>query len=302
MIWRHTARNPIATPLHQGDGHVGVRWCDVVVVGCFVSPNRTLAEDEDCLDGVRSAVNQHLSGPVPIIGDFNAHAIAWGCRCTNARGEELLEWAAVLNLRILNRCGAITCVMPAGESVVDVALASPAALKRLTPWGVEEKIELLRDHIPILMRYRSSRQARRLREEDRRGGIDSARRLQLQRVDGDAVHAADWSPAPAGDIDAQASELQRSMTEACDDAMPRATKLPPRSVYWWCVELTTLRERANRTRRRYTRARRGRAATSEKEFALRRECRRTNKSLRRAVKEARSSEWKALLETLHRDP
>ncbi|XP_076301980.1 uncharacterized protein LOC143220131 [Lasioglossum baleicum] len=259
MVWWDTARNPIATPQHQGEGHVRFRWGGVVQVGCYVSPNRTVAEDEDCMD-------------------------------------------TRLDLRILNRGGASTYVRPAGESVVDTSFASPAALKRLTAWGVEEKIELLSDHIPILMRHRAPGPDRRRREEVRRGGIDSARRWQLQRMDGDAVHAADWSPGPAGDVDAQVSVLKRAMTEACDIAMPRATKKPPRSVYWCSVELTTLRESANRARRRYTRARRGRAATSEEESALRRVCRCTNKSLRRAIKKARSSEWKTLLETLHREP
>ncbi|XP_076302269.1 uncharacterized protein LOC143220520, partial [Lasioglossum baleicum] len=228
---RDTARNPIATLLHRGDGHVGVLWGDVVVVGCFVSPNRTLAEDEDCLDGVRRAVNQHLSGSVLVLGYFNAHATAWGCRRTNARGEAFREWAAGLDLMILNRGGASTCMRPAGESLVDISFTSPAALKRLTAWGVEEKIELLSDHIPILNGYRAPCPARRRREEERRGGIDSARRRQLQRMDGVAVQAADWSPAPAGDVDAQVSELQRAMTEACDDAMPQETKKPPMSVY-----------------------------------------------------------------------
>ncbi|XP_076301994.1 uncharacterized protein LOC143220151 [Lasioglossum baleicum] len=264
MVWRDTACNTIPTPLHQGVGHVRFRWGDVVVVGCYVSPNRTLAADKDCKDSVLRAVNQLLSGPVLVLGDFNAHATAWGCRRTNARGEAFLEWAAGLDLRILNRGGASTCVRPAGETVVDISFPSTAALKRLTAWGVEEKIELLIDHIPILMRYRAPGPARRRREE--------------------------------------VSVLQRAVTEACDVAMPRETKKSPTSVYLWSDELTTLRERANRTLRRYTRARRGRAATSEEESALHRECRRTNKSLRRAIKKARSSEWKALLETLHRDP
>lgn len=143
MVWRNTPRNPRTTLLHRVEGHVGVRWGEVVMVDCFVSPNRTLAEYEMYLDGIRTFISQHLSGPVLVHGDFNAHATAWGSSKTNARGETLLEWTAGLDLLILNRGRRSTCVRPTGESIVDISFASPAASRRATIWRVEEGVELL---------------------------------------------------------------------------------------------------------------------------------------------------------------
>ncbi|XP_076302496.1 uncharacterized protein LOC143220793 [Lasioglossum baleicum] len=116
-----------------------------------------------------------------------------------------------------------------------------------------------------------------------------------------AVHVADWPSRPAGDVEAQVTDLQRAVTEACVVSMPRVPKRPRRSVYWWDERLTVHRVRANRARRRYTRARRRVGDHLEEEVALRTDYRRADKSLLRAIKRARAAQWNELLETLYRD-
>ena len=60
-----------------------------------------------------------------ILGDFNAKSSAWGSTITNARGNTLAEWAASLDLRLLNRGNKNTCIRWQGESIVDLYWASP---------------------------------------------------------------------------------------------------------------------------------------------------------------------------------
>jgi len=82
----------------------------------------------------RWGIRRCLSHPVLVAGDFNAWAVAWGCRQTKLRGEILLNWAAELDLLILNRGS--TCVRARGESVVDLTLATPLAARLVSSWGI----------------------------------------------------------------------------------------------------------------------------------------------------------------------
>lgn len=63
--------------------------------------------------------------PVVIGGDFNAWAIEWGSRLTNARGWALLE--ARLNVDVANVGDKKTYSRNGAESIIDVTFWSPGA-------------------------------------------------------------------------------------------------------------------------------------------------------------------------------
>ena len=118
-----------------------------------------------------------------VLGDFNTHSTAWGSRKTNGRGRDVQDWAAALDLRLMNRGSTSTCVAWRGESIVDLTWASPAASRRVSGWGVSPE-ETLSDHLYILMEVavgvavqwatlhsmRAGQLAHREGEEDSRGG------------------------------------------------------------------------------------------------------------------------------------
>ncbi|XP_072750498.1 uncharacterized protein [Anoplolepis gracilipes] len=85
-------------------------------------------------------------GRVVVSGDFNAKSMTWGSPRTDRRGVAVEEWAATLDLRLLNEGGISTCIRERGESVVDLTWASLATLNRVLGWRVATEIETLSDH------------------------------------------------------------------------------------------------------------------------------------------------------------
>ncbi|EFN83302.1 hypothetical protein EAI_02247, partial [Harpegnathos saltator] len=94
--------------------------------------------------------------PVVIAEDFNAHSEGWGCspRQRDPRGDAVIEWAAGLDLLLLNRGSASTCVRLRGESVIDLTWATPSAARLFREWKVEVEGETLSDHRYIVWALR----------------------------------------------------------------------------------------------------------------------------------------------------
>ena len=71
-----------------------------------------------------------LIGQRPIVfgGDFNAWAVEWGSRCTNARGYGLMEALAKLEVGLANEGTISTFRKDGRESIIDVTFASPSLM------------------------------------------------------------------------------------------------------------------------------------------------------------------------------
>ena len=63
----------------------------------------------------------------------------------------MLEWAAELDLHLLNRGNQSTCVRWQGESIVDLSWASLSAARRVQQWRVAVETESLSDHLYIFL-------------------------------------------------------------------------------------------------------------------------------------------------------
>ena len=53
------------------------------------------------------------------------------------------DWAASIDLRLLNKGGAITCVRWQDESIVDLSWASPTMVRKIADWKIIEDAETL---------------------------------------------------------------------------------------------------------------------------------------------------------------
>ncbi|XP_064072394.1 uncharacterized protein LOC135193520 [Vanessa tameamea] len=107
---------PTCSLLEAGQGFVAVRWGPLAIVGCYVSPNRSLADYELYLDGLGDCVRRCLPRPLIVLGDLNSHARVWGNSRDDPKGVTLLDWAAGLDLRLVNVGSESTCVLWQGES------------------------------------------------------------------------------------------------------------------------------------------------------------------------------------------
>ncbi|XP_039761378.1 uncharacterized protein LOC120634680, partial [Pararge aegeria] len=102
-----TSRSIVGSPAFdnvvRGRVYVSAFVDDVMVVGVYFSPNKSLADFEQFLAEVGVLISRRRSGRVLVAGDLNAKSVAWGCPATDPRGRELEEWAMATGLTVLNR-------------------------------------------------------------------------------------------------------------------------------------------------------------------------------------------------------
>lgn len=113
-------------------------------MGVYLPPRLSVAELEERLDAMSRSIAAQGSALVLIAGDFNVHAELWGSRRTNAKDRLVQDWAAAAGLCCLNEGSESTCVKPQGESIVDLAWASPSAARKVESWRVLSNMESLR--------------------------------------------------------------------------------------------------------------------------------------------------------------
>ena len=92
----------------------------------YASPNAPIESLLRTLDEIRYCVAPFIAQDVLILGDFNAESTLWGSRRTDLRGRAVADWAAELDLQLLNVGNVSTCVLWQGESIVDLSWACPA--------------------------------------------------------------------------------------------------------------------------------------------------------------------------------
>lgn len=98
---------------------VAIRHNDLYVASVYISPNATFNEFSVFIDDLTDFCALHPE-KVIVCGDFNAHAISWGSPSTDPRGHLVEEWAAQLDLRLVNVGDCPTCVCPQGNSIIDL--------------------------------------------------------------------------------------------------------------------------------------------------------------------------------------
>ncbi|XP_049880311.1 uncharacterized protein LOC126376807 [Pectinophora gossypiella] len=299
--WGGGRSDPPCSLLCSGQGFVAVEWGHLAVVGCYISPNCRLEAFESYLDSVANCIRSCRPRPVLVLGDFNAHARQWGCARDTPRGETLQEWADGLDLRLLNQGSVSTCVRWQGESVVDLSWATPAAARLVSGWRVAEELVTLSDHRHIVIEVSIRPPERSQRDE----GLP--RRWSLKQLDPDlfvaAANVALWPEEGIfRDPEQEASWFRSTMTSICDASMPRVRALNRKRVYWWSEECAQLRTTCLRARRRYTRTRRRRRATSEEVDEAYASYRAATKAFQYAVSDAKARAWHELLDDLSRDP
>ena len=80
------------------------------MVGVYAPPSLTLKDLERLMDSLRDTVARYLPQQMLIMGDFNAKSTQWGTTKTNAKGKAMTDWAAGLDLWLLDSGNVSTCV------------------------------------------------------------------------------------------------------------------------------------------------------------------------------------------------
>ncbi|XP_011159070.2 uncharacterized protein LOC105195390 [Solenopsis invicta] len=295
IVSQHARDAPPMLPVESGEGFVLVEWGFIDVLGCYFPPSLSRGEYEAALERMGEAIYRRSPRPIIVGGDFNAHAVAWGSPTTNSRGRLTLEWAAGLDLALLNRGRVSTFVGGRGESIVDLTWASPGALGRVSAWRMEAApLGELTDHRLIEMEVAST--PAEVRARTRRQIAE--RRWVLRKLYQEALEVcltmSTWADG------AEAEWFCDAMSLACDASMLRSRPRAQRATYWWSEEIAQLKRATVATRRAFTRARRrGVEAEVEETMAALRDAR---KALRVAIRRAKAEAWEEFISDLTRDP
>lgn len=115
------------------------------IISCYCSPGHTISTAEWI------AIFENIESPVMFLGDYNSHALEWGCSYTDRQGEALVNLAEEVNLVILND-GTETRINygSINPSIVDVSFCSASISAQFSYEVLEDSLGS--DHFPILLR------------------------------------------------------------------------------------------------------------------------------------------------------
>ncbi|CAG9133891.1 unnamed protein product [Plutella xylostella] len=172
-----------------------------------------------------------------IIGcDANAHSSLWGCRETNKRGRDLLEFLLSNNLSVLNRGSEPTFVTARAQTIPDVTITNSQARDMVVGWRVLPDVSCA-DHrwisfkltsiTPKPRQYRNPRKTNRVEFHDRllKGLSDT------QPYDNLNTYKL---------IDEAVDEFTNIIVKSYEESCPLVTvSASPRK--WWCNSLEKMR-------------------------------------------------------------
>ncbi|XP_070529910.1 uncharacterized protein [Cardiocondyla obscurior] len=247
--------SPPCTLWKAGNGYVGVKWKEYVIICVYLSPVLTLEDYEDRLAQLSIALGTVQSEHIVLAGDFNAKNVAWGSPGTDGKGRCLEQWTAQEGLFLLNEGKVNTCIAWRGESIVDLTWASPLACRNITRWKVDDT-KTLSDH-----KYISINLIPDPRVSNFPTGTGN-RKWSIAKLDEEelliSLNGATWQNPITNydDPTAGVAWLRRTLEDACDAPMPKAKKgKPKKAAYWWNKEIAKLRRKAIFAKRGFSKTR-----------------------------------------------
>ena len=279
----------------------------IYIMSCYVSPNPERRDEfkQYLIDAARLIVDNNSQMKL-IAGDFNARSTTWGDKTTTERGADVEEWAATLDLNVINDGRVPTfrkCMLPGprrdhtvvAESWIDLTLTTRPA--RIIKWQVNEMEESGSDHQYIEYAIETKRteeqtparkgwKGKNLRREDLHRSIDdSCQRLKDLGIELNEHNVTDI------------------LTKACEAASPpkgrgNAIRKP---AYWWTEEITTLRRECLRRRRLFVRSRKRADPDNMGREEILMEYLIAKKEYQGEIKASKRKKWREFCESLRND-
>ena len=273
-----------------GFGFCYVELHDIIIYSCYISPNSSHIQFEGFLKGLESNIRSQKK-PIILVGDFNAKSQSWGSTTEDKRGSMTLDWAASLDLVLINEGNVPTFRRGEQQSHLDLTFASSDIAGRITNWKVLDDLESLSDHNNIIMTVTittSGKELVRTRKYRRPLPTDIAR---IQR-------ASSLASLQVQDP----KELTDIADSICTKVLNVSRKYKKAPVYWWNENIANLRAATINAKRHRTRVNKSYSATIQcKEEAHTVYCK-ARRDLRSAIRESKEAAYLKLLEDLKNDP
>jgi len=211
------------------------------------------------------------------------------------------EWAAELDLYLLNIGNAPTCIRPQGSSIIDLSWCTRDLRREISNWQVREDIESLSDHVYITLQIGSGTHSVSQRNSKYPKWVKEGWDFDKFRA---TIYweFAQISTGRENSAELIAGQIQSALHRACDAAAARVGVGPRhKRVYWWSEKIAEARRRSVACRRLWSKAKTrhlDRATTEER----RRLYNTVRKNLRREIHKAKAQAWQELLNDIETDP
>ena len=277
---------------------VTFKWEDINFVSCYFSPNDTLQELEKILDELDIYIKS-IEGRLIICGDLNCRSEAWGDRITTARGKLLEDFVNSNNLTIKNDCTKFipTYIGHRGQSVVDVVLCSQEIENKLEIEILEDNF--LTDHRCVVVKYnKPTTDVQNVNNNIKYGWYVKKEKMpDFNRLTKEKVQEIINSKGKL-----QPTDCDEIISEVCDILfVKKEEEITKNSVYWWNKEISMLRKKSFKIRRKIINLR-SKKKIGAKLDNLIIEWNRIKKELLEKIKESKSKCWKKLIKELDEDP
>ena len=277
----------------RGDGFIWMEFSDLIVAGCYLSPNAGISAMAESLDRLTVDLGP-LNKKVLFMGDFNGRSEEWGDRLANQRGKTLSDWIASNNYVIQNvNSGPTFRNTRGGESVVDLAITN----QQLAPSVLECTVlqdDYLSDHQPVRISVRTKG----------RSYIPPQNILPRWRVrDGDLEELSNFFQTQTTPSVVDPAECTALITDGCKSSLKVARPgCFRRPEYWWSTEISDLLATVNAQKRKWLHAKdRAGASPAELDY-LETQWRSSRGELKAMIARSKAERWKDVLEAVEEDP
>lgn len=224
-----------------------------ILCSVYFPPSEDL---EHLLEELRNVIVFAGSRRLVLTGDFNAWNEAWGSRCSNSRGDRVLEFMNSFGLFVVNHGNEPTFETVNGSSIIDVTFANGPAISMLDDWKVSDAVSLSDHKLIEFSWFLSNPIPQRT----------CSRRFKTKNINWEPfIYAA--TPILAGlcdkaeslesapQVDDFALELDNTLVELCEKTLPLISGDRPLRVFYFDKELRDLSCKVVRARRSFQRQR-----------------------------------------------
>lgn len=210
---------------HREDGFVSAETKECCFISCYLSPNISWESFLTKLVLLEEFILQR-GKQVILAGDFNAKSEEWGENRNDARGRELAEMAARLDLVVLSSGLATTFRRPGRrESILDVSFATPGIAKCIHNWKVVEEYNAS-DHMYIAFLIKRTPSSIPPHKRDAFIGwnsnkLDKEKFITVIKKGASALEDLVTDAPDRKTAEELAEKTTKLLVQACNKAMPR---------------------------------------------------------------------------------
>jgi len=233
---------------------------------------------------------------VIVAGDFNAKSPAWGDHREDQKGKTLLDMTASLGMAVCNSGDkpTFTRVYEGGisRSHIDITFVSEMESQVVKDWKVSDEYTGSL-HSYIYFNISRTLHTDRVQVEERWSWrkLDKSKLLSF-------IERTHFEPGT--EALSTTESLNRYLKDACDSCMPKGNyRGGKKPAYWWTQEISDLRDKCKRARRKY---KRGRHRPTGLQEQARDNFKKTKKDLKRAIKRSKEKCWRDLCDQVETDP